>query len=126
MRWTVAEAGPADPDDAWEKYADPDRWAEWSPQVRSVESSAPRLTAGMTGVVQGPPLVRVPFTVEAVDEAARTWAWRVKVGPFKVRLRHELLASAEGTVATLTLDGPAPFVLPYAQLARVALVRLVA
>lgn len=125
MRSTIAVAGRADADLVWERYALPQRWSEWSPQIRSVRASATRLVAGMTGTVHGPVGVRVPFVVERVDESARSWGWRVRVAPFTLQLTHEVIERPEGCVTTLCVDGPAPLVLGYLPLARLALGRLV-
>lgn len=126
MRRTVAAAGPADPAQAWDRYAVIDRWPSWAPPIQRVEASAERLAPGVTGVVHGPLGVRVRFTVEQVDDLLRTWTWRVRSGPVRMTLRHEVLATADGgSATTLTVDGPAWVVLLYPEIARVALARLV-
>lgn len=122
---TLHAAGNAPPDLAWERYAELARWAQWSPQIRSVTASGPRLVAGLTGTVH--PLVGpgVRFTVDHVDEAARSWSWRVRLGPVRLELHHEVLAVTGGSGTTLRVHGPTPAVLAYAPLARWALTRLV-
>jgi hypothetical protein len=126
MRRSVAVVGPVDVAEAWERYAVISRWPTWAPPILRVEASAPRLAAGVSGVVHGPLGLRVSFTVEAVDEQARSWSWAVRSGPVRMRLVHQVLATAEGgTAATLTVIGPAPLALLYPDLARVALARLV-
>ena len=85
------------------------------------------LAAGLTGVVHGPPGVVIPFVVDAVDEVAHTWSWHVHVGPLRVDLEHEVLAtSTGGSATTLVVDGPLPVALLYPEVARIALSRLVA
>ena len=122
----MATVGPADPDQAWLRYAEIGRWPSWAPPIRHVEASAERLAAGVTGVVHGPAGLRVSFVVLAVDEAARTWSWSVRSGPLRMDLEHGVLpAPSGGSVATLTVDGPIPAALVYPDLARVALHRLV-
>ncbi len=126
MRRTVAAAGSVVPEVAWERYAELGQWSGWARPIRRVDASAARLEVGLTGVVHGPAGLRVSFVVEAVDERARTWTWRVRSGPITLTLRHEVLATVGGgTAATLTVTGPAPIVLVYPEVARVALSRLV-
>lgn len=122
----MAAVGPVRPGEAWERYADPTRWSSWAPPIRRVEASGRRLVPGMTGVVHGPFGLLVGFEVETVDEVTRTWTWRVRSGPLRMWLRHEVLATAEGgSAATLTVAGPWPLVLVYPPVARIALARLV-
>ena len=135
----MAVAGPADPDTAWERYANPALWPTWSPQIRAVRTASPRLATGMTGAVLGWGGLELPFVVDAVDEAARTWVWRVRpvralrvplpgaVGSMgALRLRHAVgPADGGGALTTLEVTGAAPVVLAYAPAARWALRRLV-
>ena len=125
MRRTVAAAGPLDPAAVWERYADLDRWPEWSPAIRSVDATARRIAPGVRGLVHGPPGVGVAFEVTGVDADARWWAWRVAFGPVHAVLEHEVLAAREGCVTTLTIDAPAAVALAYPEVARLALARLV-
>ncbi|WP_411286028.1 hypothetical protein [Lapillicoccus sp.] len=127
MRRSVAAVGRASVGQVWERYAVLADWSSWSPPIRRVEASGARLVAGLTGVVHGPPGVRIPFVVDAVDEVAHTWSWHVSVGVLRVDLEHEVLAtSAGGSAATLVVDGPLPVALLYPEVARIALTRLVA
>lgn len=123
MSWTVAVPGPLSADEAWQRYAELDRWSDWSPQIRAVEASSTLLVTGMTGTVRtlGPTL---PFTVETVDAAARRWSWRVGIGPVTVRMEHAVQARGDGCLATLTVHAPLPLALGYAQACRPALRRL--
>lgn len=127
---TLHAHGDATPQQAWERYADPQRWSQWSPQVQRVESSTPRLTAGMTGTVRAGllprPTLGVPFEVLTVDDAARTWTWRVRLGPVRLHLEHGVEAADGGSATWLRLSGPLPVVTAYAPVARFALGRLVA
>ena len=141
MRRSVAEVGSLDPDTAWERYAVLAAWSSWAPPIMGVTATAERLAPGISGQVHGPLGLRIPFEVLAVDEDARTWSWRVAVGPATAVLHHAVLAgpgdtgggdgpvsgagSGSGSVATLTVDGPVPVALVYPDLARVALHRLV-
>jgi uncharacterized protein YndB with AHSA1/START domain len=80
--------GPAPPERVWEHYTSPQRWPQWAPQIVAVEFDAPRIAAGLTGVVRGRLGVRAHFTIVEVDEPDRTWAWRVRVGPVRLWLGH--------------------------------------
>lgn len=122
MQAGTSADGPAAPALVWERYADPGRWAGWAPQIRRVETAATRIAPGVTGRVHGPLGVRVAFTVTAVDEAARTWAWDVTAGPLRLHLCHGVEADGH---SWLTIDGPAPVVVAHLPVARTALRRLV-
>jgi hypothetical protein len=119
--------GPATPELVWQRYARPARWSEWSPQIRRVDCADEELRAGSTGRVHGPPGVAVDFTVLALDAAARTWSWQVRVLLVGVRLHleHGVDEDELGVRTWLRLHGPAPVVLAYAPVARWALHRLV-
>ena len=139
MRRALAALGPADPATAWERYADPGLWPTWSPQIRAVRTSSSRLAPAMTGTVLGWGGLELPFVVDAVDEAARTWVWRVRPvralhAPLPaaltalgtVRLRHAVgPGDGGGALTTLEVTGAAPVVLAYAPAAGWALRRLV-
>ena len=139
MRRALAVLGPADPAAAWERYADPALWPTWSPQIRAVEATSPRLAAGMRGTVLGWGGLELPFVVDAVDEGARTWAWTVRPAralhaPLPaalavraaLRLRHAVgPGDGGGALTTLEVTGAAPLVLAYAPAAAWALRRLV-
>ena len=115
---------------AWERYADPELWTTWAPQIQRVETAMGRLLADGTGTVHAGPLPRptltVPFRVLAVDEQALEWSWQVRLGPMRLRLEHGVTATPDGSSTWLRLHGPLPVVLGYAPVARLALVRLVA
>lgn len=104
----------------WERYADPARWHEWAPQIRSVQADG-RLRPGLRGEVFGPPGVRARFEVETVDEAEGRWSWTATAGPARLRIEHEV---GEGTAA-LVLHGSAIVIAAYAPIARLSLQRLV-
>jgi hypothetical protein len=130
VQTTLRATGPLPADQAWERYADLDLWSRWAPQISGVTVAGPstrRLRPGMRGTVRAAGLVHVPFEVTAVDEAARTWSWRVRVGPVTLHLDHgvEDARPDDGPHARsrtwLRTTGPALVVLPYAPLALVAL-----
>lgn len=127
MRLPTSVTGSASVDVAWERYADPSQWATWAPQIRSVESSAPRIAAGVTGTVHALFGVSVDFEITEVDEAARSWSWTVRPPGLTMHLEHTVEPWGEaGSRAGLVIDGPAPLVLTYAPIARLALHRLLA
>jgi hypothetical protein len=114
---------------AWERYAAPRLWTTWAPQIQHVETTMERIEAGGTGIVRAGPLrrptVAVRFTVLHVDETAREWSWRVRVGLLTLRLEHAVTAHLTGSSTGLRIHGPLPVVLGYAPVARIALAGLV-
>lgn len=127
MRPTVARAsGPVGVDEVWQRYLRPERWPEWSPQVRHVDSDSEVIVAGSAGTVRTVGGVQVRFVVLDVDSAARSWAWRVRVGPLVMVLEHLLHArSGGGTKAEVVIHAPFPVARLYRLPATVALYRLV-
>jgi uncharacterized protein YndB with AHSA1/START domain len=116
----IEATGPASAEAMWEAYAEPSRWPSWAPQIREVRPTD-RIQPGMRGEVKGPAGSRVRFEVTDVDETAGRWTWRVRIGPASLTIAHVV---ADGRTA-VELDGPAPVVVAYAPVARVALARLV-
>jgi hypothetical protein len=124
---SVEVSGPLAPAAVWERYAVPTSWPGWLPQISEVDLSTPRLSAGATGRLHAPMGVSIPFTVDRVDEAARTWAWTIRVGLLKLRLEHWVTGAADGGTTTgMRVSGPGPLVAAYAGQAQAALERLVA
>lgn len=117
--------GPAAPDVVWERYAVPARWSGWAPHIRRVETPAARIAPGVRGRVHGLAGPAVAFVVTDVDEPARTWAWAVTLGPLRMHLTHGVEPDPAGTATWLTLRGPAPAVVAYVPVVRLALARLV-
>jgi hypothetical protein len=123
---TLHATGPEAPAEVWERYAVPARWREWAPQITGVDLPTGRLAAGARGRVLGPLGLALPFVVDSVDEATRRWSWTVSVGPVRLRLLHWVAEGPDGGSTTgLRMDGPAPLVVGYAPLARLAIGRLV-
>jgi hypothetical protein len=122
---TLHATGSAAPHEVWERYAQPQRWSSWSPQIRHVRTSADRIETGLTGRVIGPLRVAIDFTIDDVDEAERKWAWHVTTGPIRLDLHHSVAPHGDGTTTALRLNGPAPVILGYASVAQWALHRLV-
>jgi hypothetical protein len=126
----VRVTGPLPAARAWERYAVPARWAGWAPQIRAVDASAGRIAPGVTGRVRGPLGIAVTFVVTDVDEQRRTWAWTVtfgsgRCGPVRMQLRHGVEPDPRGAATWLVVRGPAPVVVTYLPVARLALRRLV-
>lgn len=119
--------GPCRPDEVWDRYLRPRRWPEWSPQIRSVTYPPETLTPRTSGVVYGPVGLRVAFRVLEVVDAGpvRSWTWTASTAGVRLWLRHTVEPSDAGTRTGLTVDGPAPVVLSYLPIARLALRRLV-
>jgi Polyketide cyclase / dehydrase and lipid transport len=123
---TLSAAGPLPATEAWERYALPRRWPEWSPQISRVEMPVERIAADVKGKLYAPGGFSLNFTIDAVDEAARTWAWTIRVAVIRLRLEHWVEEAPDGgSVAGLRTTGPAPVVAAYAPLAQTALDRLV-
>ena len=137
----LSARGAAGAAEAWERYARPSRWPEWSPQIARVDAGADRIAPGLTGTVSAVAGVGgVRFVVDAVDEPARTWCWRVvpclgrpdaglALPPLGMTLRHVVEPDGSGSVTRLEIRAlhwaGAPVAAAYAPLARVALARLV-
>lgn len=126
---TVSARGALPAAQAWQRYADLRLWSSWAPQVQGVRSEATFLAEGVTGSVRAgllpAPTLPVPFRVDRVDAAAMTWTWTVHLGPVSMTLDHGVAPEGDGSTTWLRVRGPAPVVLAYAPLARVALRRLV-
>lgn len=124
---TLSASGAAEAATAWERYALPEQWPSWAPQIARVETTGSRLEPGLTGTVVGPFGVSGDFHVDWVDEPARRWAWTVRRGPLTVRLRHGVRERTGGGSTTwLAIDAPLPIALGYAPLAYLTLRKVVA
>ncbi len=120
MRHTIRVTGPATAETQWHAYAHTARWPAWAPHLRRVDPEA-ALAVGLSGRVVGLAGVTARFAVTAVDAEAGTWRWTVTAGPVRLELDH---AVGDGWTS-LTITGPAPVVLGYLPVARLALTRLV-
>jgi hypothetical protein len=122
---TLQARGPLPVDVVWERYADPQRWPQWAPQIRRVDAVG-RLRPGLDGRVHSYLPPGIAFRVLAVDARSRTWSWRVQLGPLALVLEHGVREATHGGSETwLRLHGPMPVLLGYAPLAKLALNRLV-
>ena len=127
MRLTLRADGAADLALVWERYAVPELWTTWAPQIRRVDSTAERLAVGVTGVVYGVvPNLGAKFEVVEFVEDEHRWAWDVQAGPVRMHLDHRSESRIGGGTSTmLVADGPAAAVLTYAPVARISLEALV-
>jgi hypothetical protein len=116
----IRRRGPAGKYVIWARYRDPQRWPEWAPHIREVRAAGP-LRPGLEGTVVGPLGATASFEVIDVDEPSGVWTWVLRAGPVRLRLEHEVAEGRAGVV----ISGPAPAVLAYAPLARIALGRVV-
>jgi hypothetical protein len=127
LRREIGAEGPRAVDDVWDRYVRPLRWSEWSPQIRSVEYSGERISAGTSGVVRGPAGLRVDFRIIDVVESdpVRHWSWTASALGVELTLLHTVEATAGGTRTGLSIEGFGPAVVAYLPLAQLALRRLV-
>jgi hypothetical protein len=115
-------SGPLPPAEAWERYALPHRWPEWLPQVNRVELPVERITPGVRGKLHAAGGVRIGFVIDAVDEAARTWSWTLRLALLKLTLEHWVQDGPDGgSTAGMRSTGPGPIVAAYSPVAQTAL-----
>ncbi|MFJ8864837.1 polyketide cyclase/dehydrase [Streptomyces sp. NPDC102473] len=122
---TLRAEGSARPEDVWLRYVTPACWPSWSPQIRAVRVDAERIAAGTRGEVVSLFGVTAAFAVESVDDERWRWVWRVRLGPVRLRLYHEVRRRPGGSATILRIEGPAAALAAYAGPARWALGRLV-
>ncbi|UIJ34049.1 SRPBCC family protein [Allobranchiibius sp. GilTou73] len=122
----LSATGPATAAQAWERYARPELWSTWSPQIRGVETDVERLSTGATGTVLGPLGVRVAFVVDSFDEAGMRWVWTARVGPIRMHLAHGVDAAPTGCSTWLEARSAWPVLAAYLPIARFALHKLIA
>ena len=60
----------------WHLITEFDRWPEWGPTVRRVEADARHVAVGVTGRVQTPVGMWLPFEITTVVPG-RAWDWKV-------------------------------------------------
>ncbi|MFC8228485.1 SRPBCC family protein [Streptomyces sp. NPDC057287] len=122
---TLRAEGAAPPEEVWLRYVTPACWPSWSPQIRGVRVDGERIAAGTRGEVVSLFGVTAAFVVESVDDERWRWAWRVRLGPVRLRLCHEVRRLPGGSATVLRIEGPAAALAAYAGPARWALGRLV-
>lgn len=127
VRRRVVVRGPRPAAEVWDCYVRPQRWPQWSPQIRSVDYPEVTIKPGTAGVVRGPFGFPVAFRILTVDATGPVlaWSWSVTAAGVPLRLEHTVEAIAGGTLTTLTVQGFAPAVIGYLPVARLALRRLV-
>jgi hypothetical protein len=128
VKLAVGATGRAAVDEVWDRYIHPQRWPQWSPQISSVDCSDDTIRPGSTGIVRGPFGVGVDFEILQVDHESRCWSWRVHAAFVTLELVHGVQSRSgadAGSRTTLDISGPAPVVVGYAPIARIALSRLV-
>jgi hypothetical protein len=79
----------------------------------------------VSGAVESVAGIRAAFVVEAVDHDRRSWLWRVRLGPVRLRLHHEVCTHTRGSTTGLTMNGPRLALLAHAPCALLSLRRLV-
>ena len=121
----VSASGDAAPDTVWARYTEPARWSTWAPQIREVDYPHRTVRPDTSGRVAGPAGLVVVFTVDAVDEGARTWTWSVRCGPLRLRFDHGVEPHGSGSTAWAVVHALRPVALAYSPVARLALGRLV-
>ncbi|MFJ7149097.1 SRPBCC family protein [Streptomyces sp. NPDC100445] len=124
-RLTLRVAGAAAPRTVWHRYVYVDRWARWSPHIRAVRAGRRTMAPGLSGTVESVAGIRAVFVVDDVDARHRVWTWRVRCGPVRVVLRHDVRKHPKGSATRLTMRGPLPVLPAYAPIALPALRRLV-
>jgi uncharacterized protein YndB with AHSA1/START domain len=98
----------ARPEEVFAVLADPARWPEWNAGVTALEMHGP-FAAGTTAVMVLPDGEALPFTFTWVEQdKGFEDLTEVPDAGVTVRVRHELAATAEGTLITYRceVDGP--------------------
>lgn len=121
----VAATGSRSADDVWARYTEPRRWSSWAPHVQEVDYPHDVVTPGTSGRVTGLGGVVAVFSVDEVDHTARTWSWRVRTGPLRLRFEHGVDEGAERVTAWVVVHALLPVAVGYAPVARWSLGRLV-
>jgi hypothetical protein len=127
LRRSIVVCGTRPADEVWDRYVRPQRWPQWSPQIRSVDYPREMLSPQTTGVLRGPAGLRVHFQILEVAGTGpiRSWSWSASAAGIRLHLRHVVEATTTGTRTTLTVRGFAPAVILYLPVARSSLHRLV-
>lgn len=102
MALTYSSRSAGAPEAAWDLFARPERWREWSPHLRGARGlGAPEVEPGRSGWVEvlGLPLVPVTITQK---EPGRSWSWRV--GP--VDMDHRVVPVDGGCRVELVMQAP--------------------
>ena len=108
----------APPDRVWSVMRDVERWPEWTPSISSVT----RLEGGPFDVgsrarVRQPKLLPTVWRVTELEEG-RGFTWVTRSAGVRVKARHYVEPTAQGTRATLSLDFSGPLAPLVARLTR--------
>lgn len=125
MPVTARARGSAPADVVWARYTEPERWPSWAPHMKRADYPYPRVTPGTFGRVYAYGGFSMPFSIDAVDEQARTWDWSVYLGSLRIELQHGVETKGSRTAAWASIGLPLPLALGYAPVATLALRRLV-
>lgn len=114
----------ASPAAVWSLYAEPQRWKEWAPHVRSPKGLGdPEVREGAKGSIRLAGALPVAARITKVD-AGRSWSWQV--GP--AQLVHGVRSSPQGSVIEIAIEAPAALELAmravYLPVVRLALANL--
>jgi len=95
----------AAPEKVWDLYAQPARWKEWAPHIRSPHGlGTPEVEPGASGRIRIAGLAPVWAEVTS-KRPGRSWTWRVGL----VELTHTVEpASGGGSTIGLAMRAPAP------------------
>ncbi|MEU3862710.1 SRPBCC family protein [Streptomyces sp. NPDC028722] len=102
-RLNLRAAGAAAPRTVWHRYMRVDRWTRWSPHITAVRAGRRTIAPGLSGTVESVAGIRVVFVVDDVDPRRRVWTWRVRCGPVRVLLRHDVRKHPKGSTTRLTM-----------------------
>lgn len=95
----------ASPERVWDLYAQPARWKEWAPHIRSPHSLGdPEVEPGASGRIHLAGLAPVWAEVTS-KRPGQSWTWRVGL----VELTHTVLPRPDGgSTIGLAMRAPAP------------------
>lgn len=125
-RVSARAVGSAPVDEVWDRFARPQRWREWAPQVRRVDVDVDVIAAGAAGRLRGSAGTAMSFIVLDVDPVGRCWSWRLRAGRVRLHVDHEVTVTDDGrTAARVVVHGPWLAVRCCSLPARLALARLV-
>ena len=95
----------ASPERVWELYAQPKRWKEWAPHIRSPQGlGSPEVEPGASGRVHIAGVAPVWAEVTS-KRPGRSWTWRVGL----VELTHTVEPrNGGGSTVGLAMRAPAP------------------
>lgn len=94
----------APPKRVWAVMADVERWHEWTASVTSIhKQDAAPLAVGSRALVRQPKLPPAMWTVTEWEEG-KQFTWQTSSPGMKITAKHAVQSSAEGSLATLSLQ----------------------